>query len=301
MNYIIVDFEWNQPVSEAVTILKPIRFDSEIIEIGAVKLNENFEKIGEFQSYVRPLYYPVLHGKVASLTKIRAQKLASAPYFPEAYRAFSAWCGEDCCFCTWGPDDIPALFDNLIMHRMFVPGLVYWCDLQKIFSVEIMRSGKNWALSEAVDTLGIPKARSHDALNDVLNTYAICTRVDLQSYFDYYESTYIDYGIDCLGGLISGRQYSNLEEAQQDKDMVTMYCPYCGEKVMLGDWLSQSKRVFVSYGRCSEGDEFLARYKKVSTGTGPRVTRRVYTMSDLLWDYYQDILERNSIPSEMSV
>ena len=36
MNYIVLDFEWNQPLTEQDTISDTFPFDSEIIEIGAV-------------------------------------------------------------------------------------------------------------------------------------------------------------------------------------------------------------------------------------------------------------------------
>lgn len=38
-SYIVLDLEWNQPMSGQETITRPFRFDSEIIEIGALKLN----------------------------------------------------------------------------------------------------------------------------------------------------------------------------------------------------------------------------------------------------------------------
>ncbi len=293
MNYIILDFEWNQPVSENTTVHSPIRFDSEIIEIGAVRLDDSFEKTGEFQSYVKPVYYPVMNGDVSTLTKIRTQKLQGAPGFPEVYRAFSAWCGADCCLCTWGRNDIPVLFDNLIMHNIQASENTYWCDLQEIFGNEIMRDGKHWSLSSAVDILKLPKERAHDALNDARNTHSICNRVDLLSNCDYYGNCYVNYEKDRLNGLITGRRYQTEESAQQDMEMSSVICPYCGETVVLGDRVKQSKRFAISYGCCSEGDEFLARFQKKHRGDSEIViSRTVSTMSDVLWEKYQDALER---------
>ena len=50
MNYIVLDLEWNQPLTEQDTITDPFPFDSEIIEIGAVKLDENFAAVEEFKA-----------------------------------------------------------------------------------------------------------------------------------------------------------------------------------------------------------------------------------------------------------
>ena len=41
-SYIVLDLEWNQPMSGQEIITRPFRFDSEIIEIGALKLNNRF-------------------------------------------------------------------------------------------------------------------------------------------------------------------------------------------------------------------------------------------------------------------
>lgn len=82
-SYIVLDLEWNQPMSGQETITRPFRFDSEIIEIGALKLNNRFEEMSEFKSFVRPVFYPAMNGHVVQLTKIRPQELEKAPDFPE--------------------------------------------------------------------------------------------------------------------------------------------------------------------------------------------------------------------------
>ena len=47
MKYIILDLEWNSAYS-----VKESRFINEIIEIGAVKLDENLNEIGDDESYL---------------------------------------------------------------------------------------------------------------------------------------------------------------------------------------------------------------------------------------------------------
>ena len=118
LSYIVLDLEWNQPLDRDSTIREPFFFDSEIIEIGALRLDEQFRETGSFKTFIRPLFYPHMNGDVVRLTKIRAQDLENAPEFPRAYADFVRWCGEECCLCTWGPDDIPVLMDNLLMHGM---------------------------------------------------------------------------------------------------------------------------------------------------------------------------------------
>lgn len=108
--------------------------------------------MSEFKSFVRPVFYPSMNGHVVQLTKIRPQELEKAPDFPAAYAAFRDWCGEDCCLCTWGPDDLPVLMDNLLMHGLDA-ALPDGYDLQRIFGHEIMRDDRQCSLERAMELL----------------------------------------------------------------------------------------------------------------------------------------------------
>ena len=52
MNYIVFDLEWNQGNTEREGEEREIPF--EIVEIGAVKLNDAFEITGEFSRLIKP-------------------------------------------------------------------------------------------------------------------------------------------------------------------------------------------------------------------------------------------------------
>ena len=55
MNYIIFDLEWNQGAPEEAGKVETLPF--EIVEIGAVKLNDSREMISEFSELVKPQVY----------------------------------------------------------------------------------------------------------------------------------------------------------------------------------------------------------------------------------------------------
>ena len=294
MKYIVVDFEWNQPLRAEDTITAPFRFDSEIIEIGAIRYGESFEAEDSFKCYIRPQFYPVMNGDVVSLTKIRMQVLEKAPRFPEAWARFADFCGEDCCLCTWGGSDVPVLLDNMLMHGLETPERCLCCDLQQIFGSEIMRDGRCWSLENAVGTLGLARDRAHDALNDVRNTCKICERVDILPYVDEYLVAYVNYGADKLSGLLDGRFYDSEDALLRDGEMSSVRCPFCGERVALGEQVQASPGFSLRYGCCGEGDEFLARFhhRRLRESGALRVSRSVYEMTDLLWEQYQDALEQ---------
>lgn len=100
MNYIIVDLEatcWQKGTS-------PQRM--EIIEIGAVKLNEDFEIIDEFDSFVKPVVEPELSEFCIELTSIQQTDVDTAPTFLEIYPEFLKWIGADEYYlCSWGAYD----------------------------------------------------------------------------------------------------------------------------------------------------------------------------------------------------
>ena len=103
MEYIVVDFEWNQSSYGKGTGKKNLPF--EIIEIGAVKLDQELNQVGSFHQLVRPQIYQKLHYKMSEVTHMELSVLKKEGcLFPEAAQAFLNWCGEggDYIFCTWG-------------------------------------------------------------------------------------------------------------------------------------------------------------------------------------------------------
>ena len=243
--------------------------------------------------FVKPQFYPILNGKIAGLTKIRPQMLKNAPTFPEAYTAFAQWCGEQSCLCSWGPDDIPVLLDNMLMHTLPIPSGVIWCDLQQIFGIEAMCDNRQWSLENAVSILGLQKDRSHDALNDVRNTFRVCDRVGVFSFLEEYRTSCIHYGQDRLYGLTDGKDYPSFEDALQDPFVSSISCPYCGEQVALSEWVPEVRNSSFSYGCCREGDELLVRFirRKKFGSSHVIISRKAFEMNSFLWDQYQDALD----------
>lgn len=292
MNYIILDLEWNHPEDGRFLLTEPFSFDSEIIEIGAVKLNDEFEPVDEYKSYVRPVFYPFLNSAVAELTKIRPQLLAGARTLPEVCGEFFAWCGDACCLCSWGPTDLPVLYDNMLMHGMSLPESPLICDLQRVFGREIMRDERQCSLENALALLGLERDRSHDALNDARNTVRVCERMDLAGCVDEYWTRAVGYGPDRLAGLAGGRQFPGLEEALGDESLKSVECPYCGADAAVGDWVRSSPNTLLGCAVCPEGDEYLLRLKHRRFPGGTTVSRLVFEMSDDWWEIYQTALER---------
>ena len=81
MNYIIFDLEWNQAADERYVVHEPIDLSGEIVEIGAVKLDDSFQPVDELRVYITPQYYGKLHHRIAALTHLSDRLLREQGLF----------------------------------------------------------------------------------------------------------------------------------------------------------------------------------------------------------------------------
>ena len=138
MVYIVMDLEWTQSCGGKAGAVPGMPF--EIIEIGAVKLDENRNVISCFQKLIKPQIYKKLHYAARELLKLNEHDLKNGERFPDAMTEFLLWCGQDgeeYRFCTWGSMDLMELQRNCHYYGMdscFSTPLFYY-DLQKIFSI----------------------------------------------------------------------------------------------------------------------------------------------------------------------
>ena len=118
MKYIVFDMEWNQTYGRERPLSFGRTLSGEIIEIGAVRLDESFRTEAYFKTYVRPTFYKKLHSAVKRLTGIDKTMLAEAPAFPAALESFRKFCTDDFATLTWGDSDIPILRENIDAHSL---------------------------------------------------------------------------------------------------------------------------------------------------------------------------------------
>lgn len=86
MNYMVVDLEFNQGFSFEKKNKRVINLECpfEIIDIGAVKLDEDLNTIATFDELVKPVIYKRLHPFVEKLTGISRESLKAEKPFEEA-------------------------------------------------------------------------------------------------------------------------------------------------------------------------------------------------------------------------
>ena len=89
MQHIMIDLEMNKIEKQWRGKNK---LSSELIEIGAVRMDDHFEVVDTYQSYVKP-EFGTMDAVIIDLTGITDDKVKDAPGFAEAMDDFTEWIG----------------------------------------------------------------------------------------------------------------------------------------------------------------------------------------------------------------
>ena len=176
MVHIVIDLEMN-PVQRSLKDVRRFILD-EVIEFGAVKLDENYKQISEFQSYVKPQFSEITK-HITKLTGITNEIVADKNTFEIEFEKFFEWIGGwDMKIYSWSASDIKQLknecsyklpnFDVARLERQ-------WIDIQKEFDDRIGLHN-SLSLKYAVGAMNRDfEGTAHTALADATNTAAILT------------------------------------------------------------------------------------------------------------------------------
>ena len=233
MHYITLDLEWNQAYAQkALAVQRQLscRLRGEVIQIGAVKLDERMQPIGSYQIIVKPKYFKKLHRHVSELTGITQDQMDMGTPLPIAEAGFRKWCGTDFAFLTWGPDDIPMLKENLHVHGIDGSWLARTYDLQIIFNRQTDGLNKQRSLEYAMEYFEIPqRLPAHDALNDAYFTALVAEKLDVIEGVRTYDLGKKEHLVDTvIGDADAGDDgYVTVEEMLEDAPVAAPECPVC--------------------------------------------------------------------------
>ena len=171
MKYIVFDLEFNQSSNKEDRVQQ---LPFEVIQIGALKLDENFKTISTFNELVKPSVYKTVHSYIQDLTKITDEIVSTAKNFIDIYYDFINFIGkEDAIFIIWGTVDLRELHKNIVYFNLSSKNLpTLYIDIQdytsKYFKVP---GGKRIGLRNALDFLSIDiSSELHNAFNDACYT-----------------------------------------------------------------------------------------------------------------------------------
>ncbi|MCD8065800.1 MAG: exonuclease domain-containing protein [Oscillospiraceae bacterium] len=306
MHYIVLDLEWNQAMSAQSSVFNhlPIHLRGEIIEIGAVKLNEDMTPGDEFQIYIKPVFFRRMHYKVKKLTGIDTERLNTGVSFPEAMARFREWCGDGCTFLTWGYDDKGIMEQNIIVHDLDWDWIAEWINLQPIYNSQVEGDKNQKALHTAMEHFEIEQTRvAHDALGDAYNTALICSHLDMEVGIAEYKKGIRRLSLAAQNAQSPGELtqdalehtcydgFSSRSAAMADEKVSTVLCPDCGEKLTFSKWVNQSDRRYMSLASCPEHGKFLVRLKFRKAEENVWCANRIlYRADSKTEDYYRSKL-----------
>lgn len=167
MNFIVYDLEatcWEVDIPGRI---------QEVIEIGALKINEYGETESQFSSFVRPRENPLLSDFCRRLTTISQIDVNRADDFPTVIADFIDWIGynddEEYLLCSWGFFDQKAFERDCRLHRLDAD----WCrphiSLKHQYN-DINRLAKPIGLRRAVEREGFDfTGTPHRGISDAEN------------------------------------------------------------------------------------------------------------------------------------
>lgn len=183
MNYLVIDLEMCKVPKNYRG--KNYKYASEIIQVGAVLLDEEYKEIGKLCQYVRP-EYGVLDYFITNLTGIEKGQLKNAPKLKDALIHMIDWLGErEYKIFAWSKSDY-SQFEHEIKSKNLESQKIWefmnpvrWIDYQEVF-------GKRYNFEQAVgleEALMLcdiePNGRLHDGLDDARNTARLIEKLEL--------------------------------------------------------------------------------------------------------------------------
>ena len=182
MKYIVFDLEWNQGNS---TKEEPeISLPFEIIEIGAVKLDENFNVVDYFHRIIKPVIYPELFKHTKELISLTEEDLSMGIDFVTACKEFLSWCRKgdrNYSFATWGTLDLLELQRNMAFYRIYngFSRPLYYYNVQYLFNIYTETYDDTvFSLENAIRYLELSEDKAfHSAISDAEYTAEILQNI----------------------------------------------------------------------------------------------------------------------------
>lgn len=222
-----MDLEWNNTYAQ-----KANGYINEIIEIGAVKLDEDLETVDTFSCIIRSQIGKKLRGTVKRLTQLTNADISAGMPFTKAFSMFRKWIGNDeTVILTWGDGDIRVLLDNFkyLNGIKVIPFLKIYCDLQKSFQkYSKSAKGQQTGLLAAAEILEIDPEMyiHHRALGDSMLTADILKKIYPMGIV---EPDFIECNDEFYSKLVyKAKVIRNIDNPLVDKKRLNHTCESCG-------------------------------------------------------------------------
>ena len=253
MNYIIFDLEWNSSYNYSSQ-----QFMNEIIEIGALKLDERLNVIDSFKQMIYPHFTKKLSSRCKNLTKITNEEIKeNGISFSQAFHDFARWAkGDDNVFMSWSNSDLFVLSNNFVQNTgsANISFIRNYCDAQKycmrFINKEDNPDNNQVSLERCAELfkIDVDVEKLHRALADCYVTLKCLKKVyDKRIIIEYIkpcDSTYFE--------RLLFKPYSIVETHADgfDIDSVDLVCPHCGGLLAVPDEFEVVNKSFKSSVEC---------------------------------------------------
>ena len=276
MSYVILDLEWNSAYS-----YKLERFVNEIIEFGAVRLDDEFNIESTFSVLVKPKIGRKLNGKVKQLTKISISELKQdGVSFLTAAERFAGFLG-DSTVLTWGTSDIHALIENYTFFTgdYHIPFLRSYCDLQEYCERALDRydEGNQMGLGACAELLGVEfsEEEQHRAFADAYLSLKCLKAVGNRSPL---EDSVLRADCEEFYERMTFKNHfiTDLTAPEVDHDEMKFICDRCGGPMRrVRKWRLHNKSFSSDFSCKSCGRKFTGRVAFKRRYEGVKVTRKI--------------------------
>ena len=281
MHYIILDLEWNQPMSWQSPVYRRVgdRLIFEMIQIGAARLDDRLEVAETLSLPIAPTEYLQVHPRIRRMTGLGPEELAGAPSFREALEQFAAWCGEDYVLLTWGCDDVSVLQQNVDFFACGDIPLAPLCDIQKLFA-EVHQLKDRCSLRAAMELLEISPDENmafHNAKNDAWYTALVFrTLPDPSAVLRYVQQPKnLIHKHHHSREKAPGESFDSVQQALTSDLALHPVCPRCGRNLTLdGEYTMQSADKYIALAKCKHHGRMLIRLRLYIDQENRRILQR---------------------------
>ena len=155
---------------------------SELLELGAVVVDANYEVQSTFSSYVKPIFHPKLSAECLELLGDIQSKVDSAPEFPTIMSKFDDWVQKNNVtrIASWGESDRTFILKQLEKYKLESTTFeLEYIDLKKAFRKSRPVKIKPVGLRKAAEIVGAEIVEpQHSALNDALSALNVLKLID---------------------------------------------------------------------------------------------------------------------------
>ena len=262
MEYVIFDLEWDN-----VFYKKEKRFINQILQIGAVKLDSDFNIIDSLSVTIRSALSKRVTGRFATLTGITTEKMLGGIPLEDAVKQFNEFSRDALVTMTWSDSDLYTIVENekLLKDSGVSFNMNFYLDLQKLVQAKMREKGyenKNQvSLEFAAEFFGI--STENYSMHTAVDDSTVCGRLLKICYNeDVFKNLLRDTQDPEFYRRLHFKAYpiTDISDKALDKTQFCFCCPECSAKLnRISKWKYRN-RWFSSPFRCPKcNDRYIGR------------------------------------------